>query len=502
MKFQLLAASLAAVSSVVSAEEALEPRALPLVQSNQLRRVLLRSELLAKARTLEGFAYATPQRNRQIFTPGHKATYEWLYESIKKLSDYYTVEYHEFLTESATATVTVDGVNLVAEPLTFTSSGKPTGVVVAVPNLGCDAADYAGLDLTGKIALISRGTCNFSVKTLFAGSAGAVGTIVYNNADSALGGTLGGENPAFVPTVMISRVDGLALVASSQSSTKTASLDVLVTELPTYNVIAQTKGGDQNNVLLAGAHSDSVKAGPGINDNGSGTIALLEIAQQLTKFSTKNAVRFAWWSAEEVGLVGSTKYVESLSAEELAKITLYLNFDMLASPNYVYAIYDGDGSAFNISGPPGSAAAEKLFEDYFTNDAGLNHVPTAFNSRSDYAAFAAAGVPVGGLFTGAEVLKTEREQQLFGGQAGVAYDVNYHAAGDNAKNVNVGAWIQNSKAIAHAVATYGVSFESLGIGKREERVAKRSMWKQEVPREEDHESHHVGGGCSHSVELA
>ncbi|KAL2073907.1 hypothetical protein VTL71DRAFT_11233 [Oculimacula yallundae] len=498
MKFQLFAASLAAVSSIVSAEEVLEPRALPPVQSNQLRRVLLRSELLAKAKTLEGFAYATPQRNRQIFTPGHKATYEWLYESIKKLSDYYTVEYHEFLTQSATASLTIDGANVAAEPLTFTPNGKPTGPIVAVPNLGCDAADYAGLDLTGKIALISRGTCNFSAKTLLASAAGATAAIIYNNVDAAAGGTLGAANPDFVPTIMISRAAGLALVAST--APKVAALDVLVTELPTYNVIAQTKGGDQNNVLLAGAHSDSVKAGPGINDNGSGTIALLEIAQQLTKFSTKNAIRFGWWSAEEVGLVGSTKYVESLSAEELDKITLYLNFDMLASPNYVYAIYDGDGSAFNISGPPGSGPAEKLFEDYFSKDAGLNHVPTAFNSRSDYAAFAAAGVPVGGLFTGAEVLKTPAEALLFGGQAGVAYDVNYHAAGDNVANCNVGAWIQNTKAIAHAVATYGQSFESLGLGKREERVQKRSEWKQEIPRDEDHSSHHVGGGCSHSVE--
>jgi len=204
-------------------------------------------------------------------------------------------------------------------------------------------------------------------------------------------------------------------------------------------------------------------------------------------------VRFGWWSAEEVGLVGSTAYVEDLSPEELAKITLYLNFDMLASPNYVYAIYDGDGSTFNISGPPGSAAAEKLFEDYFTKDAGLSHVPTAFNSRSDYAAFATAGVPVGGLFTGAEVLKTVEEAKLFGGQAGVAYDVNYHGVGNNVSNLKVVAWIQNAKAVAHAVATYGISFESLGIGKREERMARRAEWKQEVPREEDHESHHVGG---------
>lgn len=172
---------------------------------------------------------------------------------------------------------------------------------------------------------------------------------------------------------------------------------------------------------------------------------------------------------------------------------------MIASPNFVYAIYDGDGNAFNISGPPGSGPIEKLFEDYFTNDAGLNHVPTAFTSRSDYAAFAAAGVPVGGLFTGAEQLKTVEEQRLFGGKAGVAYDVNYHQVGDTVKNLNVGAWIQNSKAIAHAIATYARSTASLGLGKREEHIAKRSTYVQELPAEDDHISHSVGGGCSHTV---
>ncbi|KAH8684825.1 putative leucine aminopeptidase 2 [Tricladium varicosporioides] len=455
MKSMFLSAALAAIAVVTSAAD------LPLVQSNQLRRVLLRSELLSKARTLEGFAYATPERNRQIFTPGHKATYEWIYNSIKELGDYYTVEYNEFLAQSATGKLTVDGIAVAADPMTFTPSGAPSGAIVAVANIGCDAADYP--DLTGKVALILRGTCPFAQKAKLAGRAGAVGTIIYNNVAGSLQGTLGAEDPDFVPTVGISQADGQSLVESIKTATKTAALDVLVTQLPTYNVIAQTKGGDQNNVLLAGAHTDSVKAGPGINDNGSGTIALLEIAKQLTKFSTKNAIRFGWWSAEEVGLVGSTKYVAGLSPEELAKITLYLNFDMLASPNFVYAIYDGDGSAFNISGPPGSAAAEKLFQDYFTKDAGLPYVPTAFNSRSDYAAFAAAGVPVGGLFTGAEVTKTAEEAKLFGGQAGVAYDVNYHAAGDNVANLNVGAWIQNTKAVAHAVATYGISFESLAL---------------------------------------
>lgn len=168
---------------------------------------------------------------------------------------------------------------------------------------------------------------------------------------------------------------------------------------------------------------------------------------------------------------------------------------MLASPNYVYAIYDGDGSAFGTSGPPGSAAAEHLLEDYFKNDVNLPFVPTEFDSRSDYAAFAEAGIPVGGLFTGAEVEKTVEEAALFGGTAGVAYDVNYHSAGDNVANLNVGAWIQNTKAIAHAVATYGLSFESLGNNATAKRdLDSRSEWKQEIPRDEPVAAHRLGGG--------
>ncbi|KAH6716945.1 hypothetical protein BKA61DRAFT_514124 [Leptodontidium sp. MPI-SDFR-AT-0119] len=480
MKAQIISAFLATFSAVVAAP--LESRALPLVQSNQLRRVLLRSELLAKADTLQGLAYASPERNRQIFTPGHKSTYEWLFNSISAMSDYYTVEYHEFLAPASIGGITVDGVRYSGTPMRDTADGTPSGDLVAVPNLGCSAADYVGIDVVGKIALILRGSCPFSDKNLLAGAAGAIGAVVYNAPDSPLTGTpvLNGPNPAFIPIILLLRDKGLALLGRIAAGPKTATMEVITAPQVTYNVIAQTKGGDQENVLVIGAHSDSVAAGPGMNDDGSGTIALLEVAQQLSKFSVNNAVRFGWWAAEEVGLVGSTAYVRSLSPEELAKITLYLNFDMLASPNFIYAIYDGDGSAFNISGPPGSAAAEKLFEDFFDNDLDLNHVPTAFDSRSDYAAFAAAGIPVGGLFTGAEVLKTPEEVVLFGGKAGVAYDVNYHGVGDTIKNLNVGAWLQNTKAIAHAVATYAVSFASLGIGKREETIAKREEWKQEV----------------------
>ena len=184
--------------------------------------------------------------------------------------------------------------------------------------------------------------------------------------------------------------------------------------------------------------------GPGINDDGSGRLTLLEVAIQLSKFSVNNAIRFSFLAGEEEGLLGSDYYVSQLSAEEIAKIRIYLNFDMLASPNYIYAVSDGDGSAFNMSGPPGSGPAENLLVTYL-NSVGLKTVPTAFDGRSDYQAFVNSGIPSGGLFTGAEGIKTVEEQALFGGKAGVAYHVNYHGAGDTVKNLNMDAWIRNTK---------------------------------------------------------
>lgn len=252
------------------------------------------------------------------------------------------------------------------------------------------------------------------------------------------------------------------------------------------NVIAQTKTGDPDNVIFVGAHADSVDAGPGINDNGSGSIGILEVARNLAKYSVTNAVRFAWWSAEEFGLLGARYYVNQSSVEDLSKIRLYLNFDMIASPNYKLSIYDGDGSAFNLSGPAGSAEAEKLFEEYFVS-VGLPSQPTEFNGRSDYGPFLDAGVAAGGLFTGAEQAKTEAEAALYGGEAGVAFDANYHRVGDTVANLNMDAFLVNSKAIAHAVATYATSFESLPP--KGTRKIKRQVWNSPARIQGCHEAH-------------
>jgi Zn-dependent M28 family amino/carboxypeptidase len=224
-------------------------------------------------------------------------------------------------------------------------------------------------------------------------------------------------------------------------------------------VIAELPGKNASNVVMAGAHLDSVNAGPGINDNGSGSAALLEVAEQLAKVKPQNTMRFAWWAAEESNLVGSTRYVNSLSMAERDKIALYLNFDMIGSPNHVFFIYDGDDSddfEGGATAPPGSAQIEKTFEAFYASR-GVPFKGTAFSGRSDYGPFIAVGIPSGGLFTGAEGIKTAAEAATWGGTAGEAYDQCYHQACDTYANVNVSALDVNSDAVAHAALSYGMS---------------------------------------------
>ncbi|MGI5166638.1 M28 family peptidase [Spirillospora sp. CA-253888] len=222
-----------------------------------------------------------------------------------------------------------------------------------------------------------------------------------------------------------------------------------------YNLIADWPGGDPNQVLMTGAHLDSVTAGPGINDNGSGSAAILETALAVSRAGLQPAkhLRFAWWGAEELGLLGSNYYTANLPATERSKIKGYLNFDMVGSPNPGYFAYDGDGSS-GSGGPAGSAEIENTLRAYFTS---IN-VPvrdTAFDGRSDYGGFIRYGIPAGGMFTGAEGRKTAAQVQLWGGTANVAFDRCYHASCDTTSNINDTALDRNADAIAYAVWTLG-----------------------------------------------
>jgi aminopeptidase Y len=197
------------------------------------------------------------------------------------------------------------------------------------------------------------------------------------------------------------------------------------------------------------------------------------VASKLGAIPTRNKLRFSFWSAEELGMLGSQHYVASLSAEEQARTKLYLNFDMIASPNYALKIFDGDDSDATGSGagPAGSDEIEKLFEKYF-DTLRLGHVGADLDGRSDYAPFIDAGIPAGGLFTGAEGVKTPAEQALFGGTAGAGYDSCYHRSCDTIANINGKALALNTGAIATATLVYAYSGNLPGPDTRPVAVAR------------------------------
>jgi hypothetical protein len=354
--------------------------------------------------------------------------------------------------------------------------------VDAVSTSGCEAEDFAGIDWSGDsdIALVQRGTCFFGTKAYYAEQAGAEAVIIFNQGnapdreelivadatsiDEPIPGAPGPITHG-IPVVGASFADGIAL--SEEGST--AFVEVVPSETRTdYNVIAELEGDNPDNVVMAGAHLDSVIEGPGIQDNGSGSAALLETALMMAEIEPQNTLRFAWWAAEEIGLLGSADYVAGLSKQELNRIALYMNYDMIGSPNYIFMVYDSDQSTFEapVDIPKGSEAIEDLYESYYTK-IGEPYDDTEFSGRSDYEAFILAGIPSGGLFTGAEEIKTEEQEAIWGGTAGEQFDPCYHLACDTFENIDRHALTVNSDLIAFAMLTFAYSTESVNNVKGE-----------------------------------
>jgi Zn-dependent M28 family amino/carboxypeptidase len=346
---------------------------------------------------------------------------------------------------------------------TATGSVQRVGAGDATP--GCESTDFAGF-VAGRIALIQRGGCTFRIKTDNAVAAGAAGVIIYDNIVeplSAINPVLGGPGvtkPAVFTTLAIGQE--LATAAAAGTLQMSITTNFISEQRMTENLIADTASGDPDRTVVVGAHLDSVPAGPGINDNGSGTAGILEIAEQYAArgLEPRNRIRFAWFGAEERGLLGSQFYVNSLfTAGTLDEVMLNLNFDMIGSPNYARFVYDGDNSGFPVgpgaaAGPDGSGLIEAVFVNYFTNQ-GLPSEPTPFSGRSDYGPFIARNIPAGGLFTGAEGIKTPLQAQRYGGTAGQPYDPCYHQACDTFANNNDFALDTMADGAAHAVYTFG-----------------------------------------------
>ncbi|MFJ2174526.1 M20/M25/M40 family metallo-hydrolase [Streptomyces sp. NPDC087851] len=474
-----LAAPLLLSASSPAAARAHDPAREAARNAAKLSKKLVRSASAKDAyRHLEKFQQIAEESNgnRAAGTTGHDKSAAYVYGQLKKAGykvsyDTFDITYIETLAEKLTVTApTPRDVTITA--MSYTRSTPEGGVeaeLAAVPldaTTGCEAGDYASADYTSKIALIQRGGCAFADKQREAGAAGAIAAVIYNNTEGSLSGTLGGPDAGVIPTGGVTKEAGEALAADVAAGPVTVSLDVrqLQEERTTRNVIAETRGGRSDRTVMLGAHLDSVTEGPGINDNGSGSAGLLEVALKLARTHDKpaNKVRFAWWSAEELGLLGAESYVGKLTAQQRADLSLYLNFDMIASPNHAQFVYDGDDSDGEGAGagPEGSAQIEKGITD-FLDSRNVPHEGTDFDGRSDYGPFMDAGIASGGTFTGAEGIKSQEQANRYGGEAGVAYDPCYHAACDDLSNISMRAFDINVDVIANAVGTYAHDVSSL-----------------------------------------
>lgn len=424
--------------------------------------------------------------NRAANTPGYDASVDYVAGKLTEAGFLVSTPEFQYEEEVPVAeSITVGGssfqaIKMTASPETpvggVTGPLRTTADVPGDATPGCEASDFAGKDFTGSIALIRRGACTFEIKAKNAYAAGAIGVVIANNTAGPLENVT--VNDGVVPTGGVSQADGTTLFGL-EGQAATLDLRVAIETRTQRNVIAQTRTGRTDNVVMAGAHLDAVAAG--INDNGTGSAGLLDVALKMgSSPSTKNAVRFAWWGAEELGLIGSTEYVQSLTFEQQLDIALYLNFDMIGSPNAAYFVYDGDDSdgVGAGAGPYGSAQIEKTFTDFFSQRLGVPTEGTDFSGRSDYGEFIAVGIPAGGLFTGAEGIKTAEQAAKWGGTAGIAYDPCYHQVCDDLGNVDRVAFDRNIDAVAWAVGVYALSTADVnGVDSRKAKAAVRSQTK-------------------------
>ncbi|KAI1374118.1 peptidase family M28 [Hypoxylon crocopeplum] len=393
--------------------------------------------------------------NRAFGLPGYKASMDYVLErAVTRFHpeyDTYVQPFNHTFAQVLSISVTgpegeaVDVVPLIYNPGTDAAGIEAPLIDTPVDDArgsACFEDQWAGIDASNKLALVKRGTCPISDKLKLAKAHGALGVIMYNNAPGIpSSATLGAENVGLlVPIGTIQQAVGetwKARLAAGETLTVALQIDAEFDTRETWNIIAETKAGSPDNVIMLGAHLDSVQAGPGVNDDGSGSSALIEL---MTAFRTytgfANKVRFAWWGAEESGLIGSLHYTSSLAPEEADRIRFYFNYDMIGSPAPQFAVYTGDN--------PGDLSGAQPLKDYLI-EAGRDAYFGSFGSSSDYVGFLELGIPSSGIFTG----------------AGAPTDPCYHLACDTISNVDLEALTTNAKAAGVVAARMALSLEGV-----------------------------------------
>ena len=499
MRKALIAAIAALAVAIVAAPSA---SAIDKVNTGKLRKGVTVDGVLEHARALQDIAIAN-EGTRAATTPGYDASVQYVANRLRRAGYRVTLDPFDFptweLNSSSFQRTDVEPDVTYAEGTDyivaqFSGAGDVSGPIFVAGNTvipppggagtsvsGCAPTDFTGIP-SGAIALMQRGTCPFTQKYQNALDAGAAAALIFNDGfpdrEAPIPTTAPTNND--IPAAMISNDIGEALAAPG--ATARIAVDATTTPNEEMNVIADSPKGDKDRTIVVGAHLDSVPEGPGINDNGSGSSGILEIAEQIAKLdqNPRNRLRFAFWGAEEAGLVGSTAYVnEQVENGTDDQIEANLNFDMIGSPNFVRFVYDGDlsDSPPPPSGAPaGSGQIEQLFNRYFDRQ-GLAYEPTAFDGRSDYGPFITNGIAAGGLFTGAEVEKSAEQEEVFGGVTGLPFDPCYHQACDTFFNLNHEALDQMSDAAAHATWTLARSKSALTDAKSAKKAKKSKRGK-------------------------
>ena len=411
--------------------------------------------------------------NRAQGTPGFDASVDYVAKALRGRGfDVSTPQFDRLYTVSAgKPALTVAGRSYQVDQaslLVRTPAGGLTGQPVRPKQpAGCTPGDYPAEVPKGAIAVVDDSHCSVVDKQNSATARGAAALIVISQPSGA-----GAPPTLFTPgyynqlTVPVAVVGGAGAAALGRTTAPVRLvLDAETRKITSRNVLAQTKTGKTEEVVMVGTHLDSGPDSPGVNNAGSGVAAVLETALQMGPLAAvTNAVRFVFWGAAEDGLNGSTDYVFGLDRDRLNDIALYLNFDMLGSPNAGFFTDDGDQSGPPGTGvassdvPEGSAGIERTLSGYL-NLAGKRPADMPLNTRTDYHPFLVAGVPIGGMNTGASQTKTIVQARLWGGQAGVGFDPNYQSPRDTVDNINREALAVMGSGVAYAVGSYA---ESIG----------------------------------------
>ncbi|KAJ2955727.1 hypothetical protein NQZ79_g8316 [Umbelopsis isabellina] len=338
--------------------------------------------------------------------------------------------------------------------------------LVHIPNHGCHISDFAGV--ANKVALIeepeSSQACSVWDSAWNAEQANATAVIFYNSPSRTsllfnrvrITDWKKGDPLMTIPVLASSRSVGLVLKGAIDHVQLDIATKTQITIEDTHNTLCVGRVGNDSQRIVIGAHLDSVPAGPGIVDNGSGASSLLEMAIILSEahqhFVPHSKLVFAFWGAEEIGLLGSREWVRSTrrdSPREWNKIAANINLDTLASPNFISLVHNGQDAPEPVRNA--SIQIQNAFETFFNMEK-LPYKITSMTAGSDFLPFLLNDIPSGGVLTGASERKSESERRKHGGLANAPLDPCYHQSCDTLENISQDALTITSRAALFVIS--------------------------------------------------